>query len=309
MSATKDRLFQLGGVPVPMDPFTAGNEFIVNKDHPNASDSNPGTLSEPLLTVQRGVNFTVSGNHDVVRVVTAATAYAENVTVTSKDYVSIIGVGRGHWGRPDIHPTTGVALAVSLSQGFHGERIYFLSDDDDAVTMDSEGWQFNDCKFQGSSDGLLLKGHATNDSYAAGQGLAYVCTFEANGAAGVRLEHAEASSGVGAWGNQFHNCLFRDNTGADFLSAVGASGGGAGIFLAMEILGCRFLDIGAGHVYMDMDQGVGADLAANQCLIVANWFADEAVVAAQIAVGSQANVMVVGNYDAAGLINGATFND
>lgn len=290
----------------------SGKSYHVNKDSDLASDAdqNGEDWDHPLSTVQAGVDKCVDGNHDIVKVATADTAYAENVTVTSKDYVSIVGVGRGNWGRPDIHPAAGVALAVSLSQGFYSERVYYLSDDDDAVTVDSEGWEFYDCFFQGASDGLFLKGHATDDSYGAGQGLAHGwCTFEANGAAGIRMEHAEATSGIGSWGNRYYQCRFRDNVGADFLSAVGASGGGAGIFLAMTIRGCEFLDVGAAHVYMDMDQGAAPDLAANQCFIAENYFADEAVVAAQIAVGSQPNVMVVGNYDAAGLINGAAFND
>tara|TARA_Y100000310_G_scaffold345771_1_gene469637 strand:- start:2546 stop:3487 length:942 start_codon:yes stop_codon:yes gene_type:complete len=287
-----------------------GNMYWVDKDHDNASDGNTGLEKDtPLSTVQAGVDKCVSGNHDVVFVTTASTAYAENVTVTSKDYVSIVGLGLGEWGRPDIHPSSGIALAISLSQGFHSESVYYLSDDDDAVTCDSEGWLFSNCKFQGNSDGLLLKGYATDDSYSAGQGMAYQCGFESNGAAGVKIEHAETSSGIGSWGNRFIDCYFRDNTGADFLSAVGSTGGGAGIFTRLLIQGCQFLDDGASHVYMDMDQGVAGDLAANSALICGNYFADDAVIAAQCAIGSQAKVFFVGNYDAAGLINGSSFNN
>lgn len=283
--------------------------FIVNKDHPNANDSNPGTDPfYPLSTVQQGVDKCVSGRHDVVLISTASSAYEENVTVTSKDYVTLMGVGHSDWGRPDIYPATGVGLTISLSQGFHAERVYFFSDDDDAVTLDSNGWMFVDCKFQGVSDGLLIKG-ATDDSYGAGEGLALRCTFEACGAAGVRIEHAENPSGIGSWGNRFISCHFRDNTGADFLSAVGATGGGAGIFLAMLVKDCTFHDVGAAHVYFDMDQGVGADLTANQILVCGCYFADEAIIAAQIEFGTSAGCMFVGNYDCVGLIDGSTFND
>lgn len=289
-----------------------GDDFWVDKDHADASDNNDGFSPEdPLSTVQAGVGKTTSGAHDRVNVVTAATAYAENVTVTSKDYVSIIGWGRSHWGRPDIHPAAGIGVAVTLSQAFYMSRIYAFSDDVDAMLIDSEGWGLDDCKFQGASDGLLLKGNVdASTSYAAGQGLAERCTFEACGAAGVRMEHAAAPSGVGAWGNEFRDCLFRDNTGADFLSAVdGASGGGAGIFLAMLIDACKFLDVGAAHVYFDMDQGVAADLAANQALITNCRFADLAFVIGQCAIAGQPNVIFGGgNFDATGIIDGSAFN-
>ncbi len=292
--------------------FQPGDDIWVDKDHADASDNNDGfSPRDPLLTVQEGVDKTTSGAHDRVHVVTASSAYAENVTVTSQDYVSIIGEGNpSHWGRPDIHPAAGVGLIVSLSQGFYMNRVYAFSDDGDACQIDSEGWGLDDCKFQGVSDGLLLKGHPTNDSYAAGQGRARGNTFEACGAAGVRMEHANATSGIGAWGNEFtHGNIFRDNTGADFLSAVGASGGGAGIFMALLIDGNFFLDVGAAHVYFDMDQGVGADLAANQALLSNNRFADLAFVIGQCAIGGQPNVIFGGgNFDATGIIDGSGFN-
>ncbi len=284
------------------------HSFFVDGD--NGATNNAGTdPRSPLLTVQAAVDLCVSGRHDTVYVRTASGAYAEAVTVTSKDYVAIVGWGHGDWGRPDIHPSTGVALIVSLSQGFHAENIFFLSDDADAVQHDSDGFEYQNCRFLGSSDGLLLKGHATNDSYTASQGLVEGCMFWANGAAGVRMEHAESTSGVGTTDNKFVDCVFKENTGADFLSAVGASGGGAGIFINLIIENCKFLDVAAGHVYFDMDQGVAADLSANTCLITDCKFADEAFVAAQCDISGQPGALFVGNYDAAGLIDGATFND
>lgn len=297
--AGSDEAYQ--GVNVP-------HAFFVDGDNGQANNSGLDPRA-PLLTIQSAVDLCVSGRHDVVYVRTASSAYAENVTVTSKDYVSIIGWGHGDWGRPDVNPASGIALAISLSQGFHAENVFFVSDDDDAVTVDSDGWLFRNCKFMGNSDGLFLKGNADNDSYTASQGLAVDCVFWACGAAGVKMEHAEADSGVGTTDNHFVNCVFKENTGVDFLSAVGSTGGGAGIFINLVIEKCKFLDVAAGHVYFDMDQGVGADLSANTCLICNNWFADEAFVAAQCDISGQPGAMFVGNYDAAGLIDGSTFNN
>ena len=286
-----------------------GVEYYVDGD--NGADTASGlSWTDALLTVQAAVDKTVSGRHDRVYVATASGAYVENVTVTSKDYVSIIGVGLSDWGRPDISPATGVGLIVSLSQGFYSERVFYFSADDNAVEVDSNGWGFDDCRFLASGgDGLFLKGNADDDSYGAAQGLANDCMFWANSGAGVETQHADNPNGTAASDNEFRNCTFKENTGADFLSAVGASGGGAGIFLNYIIAGCRFLDVGAAHVYMDMDQGVGADLAANSALIIGNYFADEALTGTQIAVSGQANVMVVGNYDAVGLVDGSGFNN
>lgn len=288
-----------------------GADFYVNKDAGNASDGNGGgAWEDPLATIQEGVDRCTSGAGDRVNINVASSAYAEAVTVTSKDYVSLIGhLNESAWGRPDIWPASGSGLVVSLSQGFSAKRIYFGSDDNDAAKIDSEGWGLQDCKFQGSSDGLLLKGHATNDSYGAGQGLADRCTFEANGASGIRFEHANLTSGIGSWGNQIRRSTFRDNVGADLLSAVGASGGGAGIFLALQVHGNWFQDSGAAHVYMDMDQGVAGDLAANSGIISGNWFADDALIAAQCDISGQPKVYFIGNYDALGLVDGSAFND
>lgn len=288
-----------------------GVEYYVDGD--NGADSASGlSWTDALVTVQEAVDRCVSGDHDIVYVKTASSAYAENVTVTSKDYVSIIGVGPGDWGRPDIYPAAGAALVVSLSQGFYSERVFYFSDDDNAVEVDSEGWGFNDCRFMGmggNGAGLFLKGHATNDSYAGGQGLAEDCLFWACSGAGVEFQHAEQTSGIGSTDNQFRRCWFKENTGADFASSVGATGGGAGIFINLRIDECLFFDVGAGHVYMDLDQGVGADLSANSALISGCYFADEALVAAQVAVGGQSKIMVVGNYDAVGLVDGSGFNN
>lgn len=285
-----------------------GVEYHVDKD--SGSDSADGlNWDGALATIQEGVDRCVSVNHDRVYVRTADSAYVENVVVSQKDYVSIIGVGLGEWGRPDLSPAAGIGLFVDRSQGFHGENLYAFSADVDAAHINSEGWKLVNCKFQGASDGLLLKGLAASDSYGASQGLALGCGFEANGAAGIRFEHADSPSGIGAWGNRIIDCYFRDNTGVDLLSAVGASGGGAGIFLKMLVQDCQFMDDGAAHVYMDMDQGVAADLAANSALIIGNYFADDTLVAAQCAIGGQPKVFFVGNYDALGVVDGSAFND
>ena len=286
-----------------------GSDFFVDKD--NGSNLNSGfSWQQAKATIQAGVDLTVTNKGDRVWVKVAATAYVENVVVALKDYVSILGVlNKSNWGRPDIHPTSGIGLVINKSQGFYGENLFMFSDDGDACTVDSEGWKFMNSRWQANANGILLKGDSVDDSFTASQGEAIGCTFWANGAAGIRLEHANNPSGVGVTDVKFKDCIFKENVGADFLSAVGVSGGGAGIFINLVIERCKFLDVGAAHVYMDMDQGVAADLAANSALIVDNFFADEAVIAAQIAIGGQPNVMFVGNKDAAGLIDGATFND
>jgi hypothetical protein len=286
-----------------------GVEYYVDGD--NGADSASGlSWTDALLTVQAAVDKTVSGRHDRVYVATASGAYDENVTVTSKDYVSIIGVGLSDWGRPDISPSTGVGLVVSLSQGFYSERVFYFSADDNAVEVDSNGWGFDDCRFLASGgDGLFLKGNADDDSYGAAQGLANECMFWENSGAGVEFQYALAPSGIAPSDNEFRDCTFKGNTGPDFLSATDVSGGNSGLFLTTIIAGCRFLDVGGAHVYMDLDQGNGSDLAVNQALIIGCFFADEAITGTQIAISGQPNMMFVGNYDAVGLVDGSGFNN
>jgi hypothetical protein len=239
--------------------------------------------------------------------------YDENVTV-AVDGVSIIGNVMSGYERPDVVPTSGVALTVT-GQGFYCQHMRFAGNTSDTAIQNGNGFVYTDCVFDGdagqaATEGCLrLVGLAADDSYTASEGLIAGCLFRGStSGAGIIVQHAALPSGVGCSDVQILNNRFYGN-GVDLLSATNVDGGGAGIFLNFTIAGNYFQTVGAAFVYINMDQGAAGDLAANSALITQNVFADEALVAAQVDVSGQANVIVAGNYDAVGLVDGSTFNN
>lgn len=273
--------------------------------------SGSGTSPEDAFgTIQAAVDRAIAG--DTIMVM-GGDGYDETVTVDD-DYISIIGAMIGGYARPDVAPDAGVALIVN-GQGFYTRHMRYVSADSDSVQWHGNGGQAVDCVFDGDAGQaateacLRLVGLAADDSYTASENLFLDCLFRGStSGAGIIFQHAALPSGVGVSDVRIVGCRFYGN-GVDLLSAVNVDGGGAGIFLNLLVTGCQFLTVGAAYVYMDMDQGAAGDLAANSCLISNNWFADEALIAAQIDISGQANCMFVGNYDAAGLVNGSTFNN
>ncbi len=291
------------GIGVPYQPN--GNVWWVD-----AGGSGSGTSPEDAFgTIQHAVDRAIAG--DTIMVFSGA--YDETVTVTD-DYISIIGCQLGGYARPDLARDSGVALIVS-GQGFVAQHMRFYSGDSDAVQWHGNGGQTIDCVFDGdvgqagTEANLRLVPSATSDSYSASENKFVDCLFRGSGGAGVIFQHAlAAGGGEGTTDNQFLGCTFAGNA-VDLLSAVNTNGGGAGIYQRLLINGCNFLTVGAAYVYIDFTAGAAGDLAANSCLISNNWFADEALIAAQIVLASQPNAMFVGNYDAVGLVDGHTFND
>lgn len=291
------------GIGVPYQPN--GNVWWVN-----SGAAGSGTSPEDAFgTIQGAVDRAISG--DTIMVFSGS--YDETVTVTD-DYISIIGCQLGGYGRPDLAPDTGAALIVS-GQGFSTRHMRFVSADTDSVQWHGNGGSAIDCVFDGDAGqaateaNLRLVGDADDDSYTASENLFMDCYFRGStSGAGVIIQHAALPSGVGCSDNQFVNCRFVAN-GVDFLSAVNVDGGGAGIFLNTVITGCQFMTVGAAYVYIDFAAGAAGDLAANSVLISNNWFADDALIAAQVVIAGQPNCMFVGNYDAAGLVDGSAFNN
>lgn len=273
-----------------------------------------GDIDSPYSTIQAAIDAienSSTGYGSTIFVFPGT--YDENLVVAG-DGISIIGCVAAGYERPDVVPTAGVALTVT-GQGFFCAHMRFAGNTSDTVIQNGNGFVYRDCVFDGdagqaATEGCLrLVGLAADDSYTASEGLIEDCLFRGStSGAGIIIQHAANPSGVGCSDNVIRGCTFVAN-GVDFLSAVNVSGGGAGIFLNTTIEGNKFLTVGAAYVYFDMDQGAAGDLAANSALISNNWFADEALIAAQVDVSGQANVMVVGNWDCAGVVDGSTFNN
>lgn len=262
-------------------------------------------------TIQGALNATSDGTGDTILVFPGT--YDENLTV-SNDYVTIIGIQQAGYAKPDVAPTTGVALVVS-GQGFQCAHMRFVSADSDTVQQNGNGFFYTDVVFDGdagqaATEACLRLVGAVDDSHTASEGRIIDCLFRGStSGAGIIFQHATAAAGgTGVSDDQIINCTFVDN-GVDLLSATNTTGGGAGIFLRCLIRGCNFLTTGAAYVYGNMDQGAAGDLSANSCLICDNFFADDAFIAAQFDISGQPKVFFVGNYAAPGLIDGSTFND
>ena len=296
-----------------------GKNFFVNADR--GSDGASGLdVDHPLASITAALAKCTSGAGDTVWVYPGT--YDEAVTV-SKDYVRLIGVRSGY-GRPDVAPSSGTSrpLFIDNAQGVTVRSLRFVPDGIavDTAKIEGNGYLIEDCVFdgdaaQGATNGLLvLQGDADDASYTASEGRIYGNYFRGSGSTavagaqiGIDIRHAALPSGVGCSDVEIVGNRFIGNL-VDLKSTAAASGGGAGIYNNFLIAGNWFLSVGAAYVYGDLDQADAAAADTDSGLVSGNYFADEAIVAGQFDIATRPNVMFVGNYDAAGLINGAAFN-
>jgi len=281
--------------------------LFVDADNGNDT-SGRGTPQSPYATISKAVSVASAGTSIIV----GPGTYDENVVV-DVDYISMIGIQTGY-GRPDVAPAAGVALAVTEGQGFYCRGMRFVSEDSDSVQQNANGFEYDDCVFDGSAGQAATEScirfvGAGNDSYTASEGVVQNSLIRGSiSGAGLIVQHAlAAAGGTGCSDVRILNNRFYGNA-VDMLSAVNSTGGGAGIFLNWTIAGNFFQTTGAAFVYGNMDQGAAGDLAANSALICGNTFADAALIAAQFDISGQPKVIFAGNYDAAGLVDGSAFN-
>lgn len=283
-----------------------GRSFFVNGASGN--DARGGlSWRQPLATLAKAFALALPG--DVIYV--APGTYAENVTVTT-DFLTVIGAAPSGYGRPDWVPAAGSALVVQ-AQGFAAQNIRFSNGDDtDVVAQHGNGFRYDSCVFDGAAQGathaLLRLVGAVDDHYSASEGVVSNNLFRGSPGIGIALQCAlAAAGGEGTSDNQIFGNAFVGN-GVDIKSLTNVNGGGAGLFIRTQIAGNRFETVGAAFVYMALHQGAAGDLAANSALISGNVFADVALIAAQVAIAGQPNVIFAGNYDAKGLVDGSAFN-
>lgn len=293
-----------------------GVEFYV--DSVNGTTGAGGlSWKDAVPTIQAAVDKCTSNQGDRVFIAGAPTAYAENVTITNKHLLSLVGVYAAGWGRPDIVPATGKALAIDNSHGTVLEHLRLSStNDSDGVTNEGNGFLFNDCVFDGTSAqgatraNLRLVGDATSSSYTASEGLIVNCLIRGSGGIGLAFQHANAPSGVGVSDVEVRKTRFYGNTGADIATVAGASGGGAGIVSNLLIEKNKFMTFRK-TTYLDMDQAsfAGGDLLLNTGMIAANYFADDAALNATKIDISGTSMSFVGNFNAIGIVDGSTFEN
>lgn len=292
--------------------FPLKNGKYLYVDAATGSNGLSGTTADNALkTIAQALVLAQSG--DVIFI--APGTYAENLVVT-KDYITMIGYSQSGYARPDIVPVAGPALIVSTGQGFVAKHIRFSSADSDVVVQNANGFKYEDCVFDGSAGmsatELLLRlvPSATNDAYSASEGKILNNLFRGSNGSGIGIQHAlAAGGGEGTTDNEIVGNRFYGNVVSDIKSFVNTNGGGAGIYINYSIHNNQFLTTGASYVYINFAAGAAGDLTANACLISDNYFADEAIIAAQILLTGQAKAHFAGNFDDVGIINGSSFNN
>lgn len=265
----------------------------------------------PFFTkIQDAINECSSGAGSTIFVFPGT--YTENLEIDA-DALSIIGCVPAGYNRPDIVPTTGVASATQ-GQGFNALNLRFSAQDSDCVQQHGNGFFYGNCVFDGTSGqsssqaSLRLVG-AVDDSHTASEGIVTGSLFRGSTSGiGLAFQYAlAAAGGTGTTDNQIVGNRFYSN-GVDIKSLTNTNGGGAGILLNTLIANNQFLTVGASYVYMNFAAGAAGDLAANSGLISGNYFADLSIAKTQIAVLNNPKLIVSGNFDATGVINGSGFN-
>lgn len=294
-------------------PFSGGSYWFV--DQVNGTDGNSGrAINDAVASIGFILDFVQAGD----TVVIAPGSYEENLTITT-DYITFVGWSPSGYARPDIVPTTGSALQVTTGQGFVAKHVRFYSADADVVIQNANGFKYEDCVFDGdsgqASTELLLRlvPSATDDSYSASEGKILNNLFRGSNGSGIGFQHAlAAGGGEGTSDNEIAYNRFINNAVSDLKSFVNTNGGGAGIILSTSIHDNQFMTSGAAYKYINFAAGAAGDLTANNYLISANYFADEALTGGagnQIDLGGQAKAHFAGNFDDAGVVNGTTFNN
>lgn len=258
-----------------------------------------GFPNHPFASISRALAVAAAGTTIMV----GPGDYLEALVV-DKERISLLGSGQD--AVRVLAPAASRALHVTTGRGFYAKQLRFVGSAGDTVIQNANDYRYEECSFDaaGGGAGLRLVGAAAEEYNASG-GFLSLCQFRF-GAVGLILQHAPAPSGIPVTEIAVAGCQFYGST-IDVMSAVNASGGGGGIFLRMLLKNCAFLTPASGHVYFDMDQGAAGDKAANMAMICDNFFAG-AVTTTQVAIGGQPKVWFVGNYHAAGVIDGSTFN-
>ena len=200
-----------------------GVSFFV--DASAGSDNNSGvSASSPKSSINSALAAAVSGRGDIIYI--APGSYEENVVVT-KDYVTLVGAVIGDYGRPDVVPTSGIALEVK-AQGFAAIHMRFAATAADSVLQRGNGFDYVDCVFDGDGTsakaGLRLQGSATLTGQTASEGKILSSLFRGC-ANGIILDSAATSgSGVGSTDNLVSGCRFYSNT-LDIATAKSGAGG------------------------------------------------------------------------------------
>lgn len=302
---------QIGGITYYVNNATSA----LQEDAIAGSDANDGRSPiEPFATIQRAVDKCVSNRGD--KIVIFPGTYDENVVILNKNYITIVGALSAGYARPDVTPTTGIALFANNSHGLVLLHTRFVSADSDSVVNEGNGYLFYDCVFDGSAGqaiteaNLRLVGDAADDSYTASEGKIINCLFRDSGGVGIAFQHAALTSGVGITDVEIHGCRFYGNTGVDIATQANVSGGGAGILSRFLLAPDNMFMTTDKTVYLDLDNAsaAGGDELLNNGIISGHFADDAALNATKIDI-SGTNFRWVGGFNGVGVVDGSAFDN
>lgn len=208
----------------------AGNPFSTDRfvDGDIGSDTNNGlTPTTAFKTIQAAINASAAGDRVFIMPLEAESAsgdtdpdsYVETLTITAKDGLQLIGVGRGlaQGGQPQIRPGTGSTALLTINA--FGVGVYGLT--------------FNGAGATGGGIQLVANG-STADAGGAVIAGCHFKNLKSSGAAATGGAIYWTSSG-GAWYVTIKDCEFFDCRAGVVLIGTGVSKP-----KGVKILNCRF---------------------------------------------------------------------
>jgi hypothetical protein len=269
--------------------------IYVNADSGN-DNNNGSAVDRAFATVTKALSVAEPGD----TLILGAGSYDEEILI-EVDYVDIIGARSGY-GRPDITPASGIPITVR-AQGVVCRQLRFASDDDDCALIEGNGFDFDDCVFDGdntaSKGGVRLKGNATDDHFTSSEGRIRGSLFRGN-ALGLIFDTAEAAVGVGSTDNVIRENKFVDNT----LDIV-TRDTGPGVYSVQRAVIERnvFADKNKA-TYIDLTTENGGAAGDQSGIIVDNFFAADALDGTRIKMAGTGFVLV-GNRTTVGIADGS----
>lgn len=231
-------------------------------------------------------------------------SYDENLVVSGINYLTIAGAMLPGYSKPDIVPSAGIALYVQASQGIVLRHLRLVSEDDDVILQEGNGFIIAGCVIDGNLPaaakcGIRLKGNATDDAFTASEGKIYGNYFRSNDI-GIGFDTAEAAVGVGSTDNEIFGNVFSRNT-LDL--ATLDTGPGTYSVQFTNIYNNQFVDKNKA-TYIDFTTSNGGAAGDQSGSVNGNYFASDTMTTTVIkAVGTAFTFS--GNYDTVGIFDGS----
>lgn len=261
----------------------------------------------PCLTIQKAHDLAGDENGDTILVFPGS--YTENIIVT-KDYITIKGAQFGY-AKPDVVPSSGVALTINNAQGFRSFNMRYAAPaaDVDLIVQEGNGFAYignvlDGDATQGNAKALLrLEGDDSDDSYTASEGVIEGNLFRASGGVGIAIRPGEPpSNGVGSTDLDIRRNVFQANDQCDIATEDSTVAGVFSIQASRIGPDNIFMDKAA-SCYIDLTTANGGAASDQTGLIIGNYFAIDDVSTTEVKmVGT--GFHFVGNYDGGGIEDG-----